>query len=272
MDGEWVAMAGAGMVAAPVEAPAEVGLAEVVDSVGEVPVMGGSSTGDQSHVSASTPADIPDWLDGYLSKEEVHQVSHAVSQAEKHTQGEIVPIIVRSSTPVYLLRYFIFLILFVFLCFVEFIEMQKFPHSGFVWFMLPILIFFWWISKYLSMSSLILRMFVPNEELVFNVERRAVLEFHLNGVQATHRKTGILIFISLAEHKVVVLGDHEISSKLEPEIWRQICRALVESIQKKQVAAGLIQAIENVGQKLNTHFPAEKINTNELSNSLIIKN
>jgi putative membrane protein len=112
--------------------------------------------------------------------------------------------------------------------------------------------------------------FVPKDEMEEEVDRAAGEAFHRFRLRETAESTGILIYISLFEHRVRVLGDSAISAKLGEAEWRAICDAVTDGLKRGQVAGGLVRGIELAGELLTQHFPADHRNPNELVNELIL--
>ncbi|MGD9215855.1 MAG: TPM domain-containing protein, partial [Desulfobacteraceae bacterium] len=81
--------------------------------------------------------------------------------------------------------------------------------------------------------------------------------------------TGVLIFISVFEHKVWVLADHGINAKIEKETWKQIVRTITDGIRNGQPADAICTAVQKVGKILETHFPIKPDDTNELNNVIV---
>lgn len=103
-----------------------------------------------------------------------------------------------------------------------------------------------------------------------SADLRAELEFYRSRVYSTHRKTGILLFMSFYEHRAVVLADKGISNKLPANTWDEVVRLLTSAVRKKQLGRGLTQAIQKCGDILIEHFPQKGTDENQLCNKLKI--
>jgi putative membrane protein len=66
----------------------------------------------------------------------------------------------------------------------------------------------------------------------------------------TRERTGILIFLSLFEHRVVILGDEGINRRVEKEEWEGIVDDLVSGIRAGETVEGLVEAITRCGELL----------------------
>jgi putative membrane protein len=213
----------------------------------------------------------PKWAKNFITPDEAHRVSEAVAQVETKTRGEIVPIIVHSSSSVGHVSWSLTFVLLVSLLVFEVPHFQFFHQWNATWLMFLIAGLCFGVARILSRFDWVQRLLVPQSDQVFQVEERALLEFYQAGVTGTQERTGILLFISLMERKAVVLADHAISERLPKETWEEICRGMIEGIRKGQTAESLIQAIHRSGELLAEHFPHRQENENELSNQLILK-
>lgn len=214
---------------------------------------------------------IPPWASCILSSEDLKVIETAVHSAERTTSGEIVPILVKSSGSDQLVRWLLILSWFalVFSVTPMFLPFAYVNHqlliecvlflmgAGLVW-ILPV---GGWLYRYV----------LPKQELSFRAEIRAELEFYRSRIQSTAGKTGILLFVSLYEHRAVVLADQGISRRLPPETWNELLAMLLEGFKRKQVGPAYAAAIKRCGEILAAHFPIESNDRNELCNSIIIK-
>ena len=96
-------------------------------------------------------------------------------------------------------------------------------------------------------------------------------EFFASDLRSTSGKTGVLIFVSLLEHRAVILADEAISSKLDKEVWKSTLETLVKAIANGEMARGYAATVGIVGRLLEPHFPVGEVNHNELSDRLRIK-
>ncbi|MCC6925305.1 hypothetical protein [Novosphingobium sp.] len=110
---------------------------------------------------------------------------------------------------------------------------------------------------------------VPGPLKHARVRARAVTNFKIGAERRTHGRTGVLIYLSLAEHRAEIVADAAIASKVPPEVWGEAMATLVGGIRRGEAGAGLVGAIEQVGEILAQHFPRADDDTNELPDRLI---
>jgi putative membrane protein len=124
---------------------------------------------------------------------------------------------------------------------------------------------------YCSGQPWVRRLLTSERALARGVETRALVEFYQAGLEKTDGSTGVLIFVSLAEHQAVVLADRGIASKLSPNVWESVIQDISSFARGGRLGLGLQKAVEQVGSILAEYFPSSGNNPNELKDQLIIK-
>jgi putative membrane protein len=112
--------------------------------------------------------------------------------------------------------------------------------------------------------------FASKTEMREEVERAANEAFFAFRVRSTAEATGILLYISLYERMVRVVGDDPIASKLAQGDWDEIRDRVIAGLADGGAAEGLVGAIERCGELCAAHFPRAEGDGNELSNELRI--
>jgi putative membrane protein len=110
---------------------------------------------------------------------------------------------------------------------------------------------------------------IPGPIRTNRVHERAVSAFRIGAERRTHGRTGVLIYLSMREHRAELLADEAIASKVAPEVWGEAMVALLAEVKEGRLADGMIAAVERVGAVLAEHFPAGSSNPNELPDRLI---
>ena len=123
----------------------------------------------------------------------------------------------------------------------------------------------------LSASSALKRLFVSNEHLDLSTRQRAEMAFLEEEVFNTRQRTGIMIFISFFEHKVIVMADKGISKLVEQREWDNIVHSLVVHIRNGEIVQGLEASIQRCGEiLLERGFNKTEGDINELGDDLRI--
>jgi len=98
---------------------------------------------------------------------------------------------------------------------------------------------------------------------------RAIEFFKLGAEGRTIGRTGILIYISLAEHRAEIVADQAIAARVEDSVWGEAMTALIAEIRAGRPGAGMAAAVTQVGAVLAEHLPKSEGNPNELPDRLI---
>ena len=102
------------------------------------------------------------------------------------------------------------------------------------------------------------------------VYMRAEVEFYQAGLNQTQGQTGIMIFVSMLEHQVVILADKAISNKLPDSTWKGVVDLVTTGIKEKSLQQGICAGIKKCGDILEEHFPIAPDDVNEVKDHLII--
>ncbi len=206
---------------------------------------------------------------------ELEQVKQAVADAERRTSGEIVPFIVGRSD-----RYDISLwrgasmFAMIAIC-LSAATHQFYDGWGFAWLYsgegmaFTILIagglgaligaYVPFMKRFLAGSGLLVR----------TVHHRAMRAFVEEEVFNTRDRTGILLFISLLEPRIEVIGDEGINRRVSADDWADVVASIRDGIKKKKIAEGLVAAIGICGQLLERRgLDIQPDDTDELSNEV----
>jgi len=207
-----------------------------------------------------------------FSPQDKERLAAAVKAAEERTSGEIVPFVAGQSDsyPEAWLRagsLFAFMALFVF----SIITMgtDYWLPFGIAEVALITVACFGIGGALAAFVPPVRRLFIPPSVMQQRVDERAEMAFLEEEVFSTRDRTGILIFISLFEHRVCVLGDSGINAKVKQEEWNDIVRLIVDSMKAKKPAEGLLEAIHRCGELLErSGVEIRPDDTNELDNQV----
>lgn len=202
----------------------------------------------------------------FFSQDEKARIEAAVRAAEQRTSGEIVPMVVDQSYDYPRAE-----ILGGGLLSLALASTLSWAFGlSSLWVFLPLFALGYLPFKLLIRSLPELkRRLIPSEELSAEVEERAMLAFLEQGVHRTRDETGILILISLFEHRVHVLADRGINRVVPKETWDEIVRMVTAGIRSGQACDALCAAIDRCGDLIEGHIPRKSDDSNELPNLIL---
>jgi putative membrane protein len=205
---------------------------------------------------------------GVLTDADIEAVHEEVRQAERRTVGEIVPVVVERS--------------------------DDHPHAG----LAAALLFAlggaallaaqlpWHAPELVLLAQLGLalagwtlcrslpgfaRLFVGEARATHVAAEQALQEFAQLGLRSTAAESGVLIFVSLFERRVVVLGDRGVDARVGSEHWKAIDAAVRAGVRRGSLRTGLIDGIRLAGVVLAEHFPSVDGERNELPDRVVVR-
>lgn len=199
-----------------------------------------------------------------LSREERARISAAITRAEAETSGEIV-VLVAARTGLYRSIALTLAILVGLAAPWPLILFTQFSAATIAWIqaasVLAILL--------LTLNERLRLALVPGRVRQARAREAAQREFLMRGLTRTTGRTGVLIFVALAEHHAEIVSDLGIRERLPGEAWQQIVADLVGQAGAGRLGDGLVEAVTRVGAVLAASFPAGP-NPDELPNHVII--
>ncbi len=208
----------------------------------------------------------------FLSKQEQKQVEAAVQAAEKKTAGEIVCLI-ESASYRYPMANVIGAAVFSLpaaLVLTHLIGGWFWIGHQNMWLFIGLTgVLFAIFHTVVDRLPSIKRWFIARKEIEEEVEEAAITSFFNHGLYRTRDANGILLFISVFEHKVWVLADHGINAKVKEGQWNDIVTRVTEGIRKGDPAGAICEAVTTIGDILANHFPIKDDDTDELSNLIV---
>jgi putative membrane protein len=218
-----------------------------------------------------------------LSTDDHARVSAAIAAAEAKSDGEIIAIAADQSDAYHDVGlHYAVLVLFLVLAF-----FAIWPHQLELWWtrlmgwtaepslrqLLTLLLFFA-LLKFLVVLFILkwrpLRMLLtPGSTKTRRVRRRAVMLFKTGAERRTIGRTGILIYLSMAEHRAEIVGDEAITAVTTPETWGEAMAALIKDVKEGRPGDGIVAAVGLIGDVLAEHFPKTSEDSNEIPDKLI---
>ena len=208
----------------------------------------------------------------FLSSADRQRIEKAVTSAEKKTSGEVVCMVISSSYhyPVAGIVGATALALPMALLCTHFMGGWMWIGTQNMWlfvglFAVLFMLAFWGLNRLPSLK----RRFISRREIDEEVEEAAITAFFKQGLYRTRDANGVLLFISVFEHKVWLLADKGIHSKVPQHEWDDLVAHITTGIVKGDRVDAICRAIEAIGDLLKFHFPVKPDDTDELKNLII---
>ena len=199
-----------------------------------------------------------------VSKADAQRVADAISAAESKTSGEIVAVIAPESGSY--LHVPILLAALVALA-------VPWPFVFWTWwpiqqiYLVQLAVFALLVAVLMPLPARLA--LVPRSVKHDRAHRRAVEQFLAQDLHTTVGRTGVLIFVSVAERFAEVLADAAIHERVPQAVWRSAVDDLTDALGRGDAAEGFVRAIAAVGEQLARHFPPDA-RPHTLTNHLIV--
>lgn len=209
-----------------------------------------------------------------MTEADLNRIKEAVATAEKQTSGEIVPYIVPQSASheVAVWRGAGLFALLAYAVVLGTRWLSGWGGSQLTEGMVPVLLI---IAAAAVGAALVhwvpavKRRFAGQVRLALATHRRAMQAFVEKEVFSTRERTGILLFVSLLEHRIEVVGDAGINAKVDTDDWIEVVTTIQQHIKAGQLAEGLVQGIHQCGHLLEKAGVAIRSDdTNELADDV----
>lgn len=186
-----------------------------------------------------------------LSREEKIRVQAAAALAEKRSCGEFVTVIApRADLYLYIPTLWAALITLLVPAAIAYLR-PDWDHQR---------VYATQIATFFGLSLLfrwqrLTVLLVPKRVQRGRAARMAREEFFLRGLPYTRERSGLLLFVSMAERYVEIVADKGIKNRVAQSEWDAIVNNFIDEIKQGRAADGFIAAIESCSGLLELHFP-----------------
>jgi len=201
-----------------------------------------------------------------LSEQDRVRISSAIRASEARTTGEIVCVLAKSSSadatglPVMLAAVLALAVPWLLLIFTA-ISLQLMLS-------LQVLVFFGLVAV-LCLPRVRVAL-LPRATRRALAHRAAMEQFVSRGVARTRERTGILIFVSMAERYARIIADEGIASRVPQQEWQSALDTLRDHMRDGHIADGFVTAIDRCGGVLAAHFPVGATDRSELPDRIYL--
>ncbi len=113
-----------------------------------------------------------------------------------------------------------------------------------------------------------IRVFIDTKCKEENVLDCAAYQFKQLNMHKTALRNGVLVYISMEDHRFAIIGDVGINQKVASDFWDQTKEAMLNYFKKGEITEGLKEGIHMVGDQLKVLFPYQEGDKNELSDEI----
>ena len=208
----------------------------------------------------------------FFSLAEQEKISQAVHRAEARTSGELVPMLVSESHgyPLAAVRGAGLLALVLAILLTGPVATMFWLEDANMWIFLSLFFpLYWSISLCIEVLPWLKRQFLFREETETEVKNSALAAFFEEGLYKTRDANGILIYISLLEHRAWILADSGINERISHGTWDEALAVITAGLKEGRACDALCSAIAMIGNILEEEFPIQADDQNELHDLII---
>jgi putative membrane protein len=200
-----------------------------------------------------------------LNKQELEQVAAAIAAVEAKTDAELVTVLAgQADSYLYIPTLWAAMTALLLPALIKLTPFWLVAEDLFIlqWIIFAVL------AVVLRWQPLMMRL-VPKQVKYWRAENLARRQFLENNLHHTAGETGLLVFVSEAEHYVEIIADRGVDKFISQDQWQSIVDAFVAQVKAGNTVAGFTQCINSCGELLEQYVPATKAK-NELPNHLVI--
>lgn len=105
-----------------------------------------------------------------------------------------------------------------------------------------------------------------------DVEERSLRVFNHLKLNETQQRNGVLIYLAVKDRKFAILGDEGIDKVVEDGFWDDVKELMLSHFKEGRFTEGLEQGIQRCGEKLQTYFPHQADDVNEIPDDISYEN
>lgn len=219
-----------------------------------------------------------------LTEADHARVSTAVAEAELNTAGEIVTVVARRSDAYHdvALHWAVLAMLLVLALLALWPDAAVrlhglvadpwagTPSSGGLFTVALLLLGVTFLIVRVVLAWMPLRLaLTPGSTAARRVHARALALFRIGAEARTRDATGVLLYLSLDEHRAEIIADAAIHGRVAPDVWGAAMQSLIAAVRDGRPGDGMAEAVRQIGVVLAEHFPPRADDTNELPDRLI---
>ena len=205
-----------------------------------------------------------------MTPEEHARIGDAVQAAEAETSGEIYGVVARASDSYFFPAAFMvtlgIVVISLLVAYLLDLWWYDLPPMNLV---VAQLIAIAWALLVLGFFPAVRIHLVPLRQRYRHAHDNAMKQFLSRNIHLTAARTGVMLFVSLAERYAEVVADAGINSRVPQQTWDGVVAALVVHARRAEVANGFVEAIGVVGALLAEHFPVTSGDVNELDDHVV---
>jgi putative membrane protein len=205
-----------------------------------------------------------------MTEQDHARIAEAIRNAEESTSGEIYCVVARRSDG----YFFSAAMVFTASILVISLAVAFLMEAWWLTMRLPVFV----SAQLLALAAALALVYIlpglrlslaPRHWQYIRSHENALKQFLARNVHLTAERTGVLIFVSIAERYAEIVADAGINAKVPQDMWDSIVAGLIDDARHDRLTDGFVTAVAAVGALLAEHFPVRPDDVNELDDHLV---
>jgi len=113
------------------------------------------------------------------------------------------------------------------------------------------------------------RLFIATKCETATPLQSAVAVFHKLKMEQTAQRNAVLLYVAMESKKLAIYGDQGIHGIVGQDYWDTTIEQMTNHFKSGNMTQGIVEAINDIGVKLQKHFPSLEGDKNELPDEIV---
>jgi uncharacterized membrane protein len=113
------------------------------------------------------------------------------------------------------------------------------------------------------------RIFIAKHNKMATALQSAVAVFHKLKMEQTAQRNAVLLYIAMESRQLAIYGDEGIHAIVGQDYWDGTITQLASHFKTGNMVQGIVEAVQDIGEKLQHHFPHLVGDKNELPDDIV---
>ncbi len=113
------------------------------------------------------------------------------------------------------------------------------------------------------------RVFVESKCSYVNAIDRAKELFDKLDMHKTAERNAVIVYVAIKDRQLAIFADAGIHEKVGQQFWNEQLKLMLQHFNKEYYVDGIATVVKEIGKALQTYFPYQKNDVNELPDDIV---
>ena len=113
------------------------------------------------------------------------------------------------------------------------------------------------------------RVFIESKCSYVKAIDRAIELFEKLDMHKTVERNAVIVYVALKDRQLAIFADARIHEKVGQQFWNEQLKLMLEHFNQEDYVDGIATVVKEIGEALQTHFPHQKNDVNELPDDIV---